>query len=222
VTINDILSSSLLLLDNPSEEELNFAVALEVLASVLNIMRQEQILGALDDIIKKAEVTFTGTTGIVTNSLTEFGDVVYLEFNGEAVNECPVGMLSMAKDAGLLRVAFWKDDDTGTKKIELSIPQEGTLKVWYEPDVTDGVALSDTIDHSDSLRMCIASRHALACIAYVHFKSEIKEIGKQVLYESLKAQAAKWTEIYLDRVNRIGLNRPFTRLPFMADIRING
>jgi hypothetical protein len=212
---NDLLASSYVLLDNATEEELDLALALEQLGSILNMMRYERVFGNLDDVLNKEEISFTDTTGVKANTLTNFGDVVYLEFNGEALEECPPSMLEQYYNSGLQRIAFY-EDETGVKYLQQSIPMSGVLKVWYEPDVAESASSTATVNFRDSLRWCVVTRHALACLAYVKFKDPVKVANRAVLYESLRKQASDWEKIYMELVNKIGTNRPFQRLPFMA------
>jgi hypothetical protein len=192
-------------------------VAIEQLASTLQMMQYEQVFGNLDNIINKEDIVFTDATGLHTNTMTNFGHPVYLEFGGEPIEECPVGMLDLNAAAGRQRVAFWTDE-TGANFIQLAISQAGTLKVWYEPDVATTQAQGATVALRDSLKWCIATRHALNCLAYVKFQDPVKVSNRAVLYESLKKQADDWKKVYLELVNRIGTNRPYSKLPFQAGV----
>lgn len=214
--VRDVLASTYTLLDNATEEELEPAVALEFFASLISMMKYEQVFGNLDDIITKDSVTFSDTTGIVTNNLTDFGDVVYLSLNNNALNECPVSMLDLYRDSSLQRVAFWTDATTSTKYIQLAIPETGTLDIWYEPFTTVDRYGDATLDLHESLRWCIAGRLAEMCLPYVKYKNIYKIQNKPQLAQTLAKQAFDWKQIYLEKVNRIGTNRPFTRLPFRA------
>jgi hypothetical protein len=40
--------------------------------------------------------------------------------------------------------------------------------------------------------------------------------NRPVLQAQLREEERHWTQIYLEKVNRIGTAKPFTRLPFMA------
>lgn len=217
--VRDILATGYVLLDNASEDEMDYVVALELLGSVLNVMRQEQILGNLDEIITKEEVTFSDTTGLASNQFTAFGDVVYLEFNGDPIEECPVGMLDMYASQGLQRVAFWKDSaDSNAPYIQLSIPQMGTLKVWYEREAAESNNPTADVNFPESLRWCIACRWGVLALDYVKFMDPIKMTNKDRVKDSLKNMAKKWEEIYLTKINKIGTGRPFSRQPFMAGV----
>jgi hypothetical protein len=165
--VTDIIASAYVKLHNASDSELDYPVALEQLGSLLNIMRYEKIFGNLDDVLEKETITFDDGTGLETNSLTNFGDVVYLEFNNSPIEECPVGMLDLYYQQNSQRVAFWTDDSSGTKYAQLSIPSNGTLKVWHEPDVAQSSAMSATVNYRDSLKHCISARLADMCIDYV-------------------------------------------------------
>lgn len=217
----DIAASVYVLLDNASEEELDYAVFLELFGSVINVMRQEQILGNLDDIIIKDELVFSDSTGLKSNTLTNFGDAVYLEFNGDPIEECPVNMLDQYSSQGLQRVAFWTDAEDNLSRqgyVQLAIPQMGTLKIWYEPEVTELNATDATTNFPESLRWCIATRIAVEAINYTKFKSPLKLANRGMLKESLKDMAKKWKDIYLTKINKIGTGRPFSRTPFMAGV----
>lgn len=215
---NQILASSFVLMGNVAEDELDMAVALEQLGSVLNKMQYEKAFGNLDDVISKEEFTFSDTTGIKTNDMSDWGHPIYLEFGGVGIEECPVGMLEIYAQAGQQRVAFWEDAVSGVRYMQLSIPQVGILKVWYEPDVAQSTDEGATVEFRDSLRYCIATRHAAACLPYVRYKDEFKMLNKPVLYELLSRQAREWTDVYTELMNRIGTNRPFSRVPFMAGV----
>jgi len=217
----DILASVYVLLDNADEDELELSLALELFASMLTMMKFEQIFGNLDDVIIKDEVLFSDTTGVVTNSLTDFGDVVYVKFNNEYVDECPVSQLELYRDSGMQRVAFWTDAETGTKKIQLAIPQIGTLQVWYEPYTAISNTRTATVDLHDSLRWCLCTRLAHLLLPYVRFKNPDKMMNKPNLALTLSKQAEDWKKVYLEKVNRIGTNKPFERLPFQASIGID-
>jgi hypothetical protein len=220
VTTEDILASGYVVLDNASREELDYAVALEVFGSVINLMEQERMLGNIDDIITKSTVSFTDTTGIKANALSNFGHATYLEWNSVPVEQCPVSMLDLYSDSSLQRVAFF-EDETGAKKIQLAIPEMGTLKVWYEPDALKANTKTTTAPIVDSLKWCLVYRWAEKALSYVKFTDERKEINKPVLYQRLHQDATEWRNIYLERVNRMGTNRPFSRLPFMGGQRID-
>lgn len=217
LTVKDILATTYVLLDNASEEELDYIVALEQFGSVFSKMQFERILGNVGEIVTKGTLTFSDTTGIVTNNLTNFGDVIYLEFNSQPIDECPVALLDLYKDAGIQRAAFFKADSfTGTKKVQLSIPQSGELKVWYEPDAAFGQLQTSAVNIQDSLRWCLATRLAEACIPHLKRTDPRKIAALPVLAMSLSRQAEDWRRIYLEQVNKIGTDRPFPRLPFIA------
>ena len=216
--VRDILASTYVLVNNASEEELPYPVVLEQFASLITMMRYERILGNVEEVITKGEVTFAESDlGIKTNSLSNFGDVVYLEFNTQAIDECPVNMLDLYSGQGVQRAAFFTSDTVlGTKKIQLSIPQTGTLKVWYEPEPSILLTPSSTVDIQESLKWCIATRLSANCIQYINFKDPDKQRGLPVLALTLTKQASDWKNIYLERLNKIGTDRPYRKLPFMA------
>lgn len=216
--VTDLLASIYVLCDNATKEELDLAVCLELFGSVINIMRQEQILGNLDDMVIKEQVTFSDTTGIVDNTFTDWGDAIYLEFNGDVIEECPVSQLDLFANQGLQRVAFWTEvgEFTNTLKIQLAIPQMGTLKVWYEPDVAELNQTDAPVNFPDALRWAIATRVAKEAVNYTKYKSPLKMANRPNLAGSLSAQADHWTKIYLTKINKIGTGRPFSRLPFSA------
>jgi len=214
--VKDIIASTYVLLHNASDSELDYPVVLEQLASLLNIMRYEKVLGNLDDVLEKDTITFDDGTGVEINALSNFGDVIYLEFNEQPLEECTVSMLDLYSEQNIQRVAFWEDESSGTKYAQLAIPQNGTLKVWHEPDIAQTAIMSQTLEIRDSLKYAIATRLAGVCIDYVMFADPNKMANRQVLRDTLKTQAKHWEQIYLELVNRIGTNRPFSRIPFSA------
>jgi hypothetical protein len=214
--VRDVIASTYILLNNVSEHELDYAVALEQFGSVINMMKYERVFGNLDNVIEKDTITFSDSTGVATNALSNFGDVVYLEFNNMVIEECTVAMLDLYYEQGIQRVAFWEDASAGTKYAELSIPETGTLKVWHEPDVAESNARTATVEAADSLKWCIATRLAERLINYITYEDPSKEVNKPLLRQSLSDQARQWKDIYLELVNRLGTNRPFSRLPFSA------
>lgn len=220
--VEDILATTYILLDNITEEELDRAVALEQLGSVLQQMEFERLLSNLNDFLIKDTIVFTDGTGIKPHTLTNFGHPVYLKMNEYEIEECPVGMLDIYATEGLQRVAFWSDADTdgsregAVKYAQLGIPINGTLKVWYEPDKVPEKGISSDIDFNNSLRYCIATRHAKACLPYVKYRDEYKSANKPILAQLLISQADNWERIYLEKINRIGTDRPFSRVPFGA------
>lgn len=214
--VKDILSTTYLLLDDVSEEELSLAVALEKLASVLTTMMYEEVFGNLDTVIRKGQVTFADTSGTVNNTLPEFGDVVLLKFNNVHIDECPVSQLQVYADAGIQRVAFWKDEATSVNKISLSLGQAGILDVWYEPFRNQEHTLTSNIDYDNTLKWCIATRLAVQLLPYVKYQDQFRMANRPVLQAQLREEERHWTQIYLEKVNRIGTAKPFTRLPFMA------
>lgn len=218
--VEDIIASTYVLLHNASDSELDYPVALEQLGSLLNIMRYEKVLGNLDDIIEKETLTFSDGTGITTNTISNFGDVIYLEFNNVPTEECPVSMLDLYYQQNQQRVAFWDDESQfgvlGGKKAQLAIPQNGTLKVWHEPDIAQLNVMTAQVEFRDSLKWAIATRLAGVLIDYVIFEDPAKMANKPFLRKKLEEQANHWEKIYLELVNRIGTNRPFSRLPFAA------
>lgn len=219
LTVKDIIASSYVLMDNASEEDLDYAIVVEQLGSVISQMKYERILGNRDDVITKAELTFDDTTGIITNTFTNFGTPVYIEFNSQPIDEAPASQLDIYADAGIQRAAFWADGTVkGTKYIQLALAQTGTIKVWYEPDTSTLLTRTSTVDLQDSLRWCLATRLAAVCAAYLKFKDQIKMASLPVLVLNLQNQAETWRKIYLEKVNRIGTDRPYARLPFIAGV----
>lgn len=220
--IKDILATVYVLLDNCSEEELDYVVAIETLANIITKMKYERILGNVEEVITKGTLSFTDTTGLVTNTLTNFGDVVYIEFNGQAIDESPVSMLDLYSNSGIQRAAFWTDTtNIGTKFAQLALAQAGTLKVWYEPDDSTLLTKGGIVDFQQSLKYCIATRVAAQCVGYVKFKDPEKLSRIGVLALTLNNEAETWRKIYLEKVNKIGTDRPFSRLPFMAGTVVN-
>ena len=179
-------------------------------------MKFEQIFGNLDDVIRKETITFSDTTGIVENTLTDFGDVVYLQMNNVLVDECPVSQLEGYRNASMQRVAFWTDAEDDTKYIQLSIPETGTLNVWYEPYEAIERNRSATVDFHELLRWCIVYRLAKMCLPFVKYRSVFKMQNKPLLSVEIMSNANDWKQVYLEKVNRIGTGKPFTRIPFMA------
>lgn len=214
---NDILASSYALMGDVSEEELPRATALEQLGSVLNMMQYEKVFGNLDDVITKSELSFTDTTGVKANTLTDFGDVVFLRWNGVSIEECPVSQLDMYADMGLQRVAFWTDE-SGSSFIQLAIAEMGTLMVWYEPEIAHTANQYSLVTFRDSLRWCIATRHAHHCLPYVIYKDPAKAANKPYVLEAIREQKLNWDENYKMLVNKIGTGRPFSKLPFAAGL----
>lgn len=214
--IKDVIATTYVLLNNCSEEELDYVVVVEQLASVLTQMKTEKLLSNSDDVIYKGTVTFNDTTGLVTNSLTNFGTPVYLEYNGIPIDESPVAQLDVFAEMGVQRAAFWTDASTGLNKIQLSVQEAGTLKIWYESSISILLKPDSDVQLQDSLKYCLASRLAQRCIPYVNFKDMKKVASLPVVALSLSNQAEDWRHIYLELVNRIGMNRPFTRVPFVA------
>lgn len=218
-TIKDVIATAFALLDNCSEEELDYVVAVEQLSSLIVKMKFERILGNVEGVITKGTLTYSDTTGVKANTLTNFGDAVYVEFNSQPIDECPVSMLDLYYNSGVQRVAFWTDTTVrGTKYVQLSIPQTGTLKVWYEPDDSTLITKGASIDLQDSLKYCIATRLAAACIAYIKFKDPLKASRIPALALVLQIQAKEWKDIYLEHINKIGVDRPFSRIPFQAGV----
>lgn len=216
MTVKEILASAYVLLGNISEEELDYVVAVEQFGAVISMMRLEKILSSRDERIRKASVSFSDTTGIVTNSLTDFGTPIFLRFNDIPIEECAVSQLDMLEDSGRQAVAFWQDASDDTDYIELSIPQTGTLDVWYEPLSEHSLCHGDTVEMSDYLRYAIVCRLAATLIKYVHYKDPMKEANKAVVAQGLMVDAEMWKRMYLDEVARVGTGLPFQRLPFMA------
>lgn len=216
VLTKDIIASTYVLLHNASESELDLPIVYEQLGSLLNIMQYEKVFGNLDDIIEKETITFDDGTGIEENSISNFGDAVYLEFNEVPIEECTVGMLDFYYESNIQRVAFWTDESSSTKYAQLSIPQNGTLKIWHEPDIAQTPISTGTVKQRESLKWCIATRLANACLPYVMFSNPVKMANKANLSMAIDKQAKHWETIYLELVNRLGTNRPFARLPFSA------
>lgn len=216
--VKDILASLYVILDNATEQELEPAVALENLGSVLAMMKFEQIFGNLDDVIRKESVVFSDTTGIVENTLTDFGDVVYLQINNTLVDECPVSQLENYRNASMQRVAFWTDAEDDTSYIQLSIPETGTLNVWYEPYETIARTRESNIEFHQLLRWCIVYRLAKMCLPMVKYRNVFKMQNKPILSMEISNTANEWKQVYLEKVNRIGTGKPFTRIPYMAGV----
>lgn len=219
--VKDIISTVHILLDNATESELELSVVLELFGSMLTMMKYEQVYGNLDEVIRKQTVTFPDLTGRVINTLPEFGDVVYLKFNGEYIDESPVSQLELYSNAGTQRVAFWTDASTDTNYIEQSIATQGTLDIWYEPYSTADTQIDAVVDIKDSMKWCLASRLALTCLPYVKFRSPIKMANKAQIAMNLNKIAEDWKQVYLESVNRIGTAKPFTKIPYMASRRVN-
>lgn len=219
-TVKEIIGTAYTLLNNASEEDLDYAVALEQYALTASEMQHEKISGYRNPEIIKASVVFSDTTGIVNDTLTDFvEDVVFLRFNEQTVEEVPVNMLDLYEDIGQQAVAFYTDWTTGSavKKIALSVKITGTLDIWYEPrTVVDG-RVTANIDLEDSLKHLLATRLAFNCCKYIIFKDQAKEANKQYLVQGLMQQASYARDLYMAKVNKIGSgNRPYTRMPYTA------
>ncbi len=215
-TVKQILASAYVLLDNASEEDLDLAVAVEQFGLVLDMMKFEEILADSNKRILKGSVDFTDTTGIVVNSLTNYGEVVMLRFNDVQTEECSINQLEMLEESGRQGVAFWVDATDEAKYIELAMPQTGTLDVWYEPDTVHPLCHSSNLEIADVLRSAVVARLAWHLSRYVHFKDPVKRENMKFLAPALAQDAQYWKNIYLEKVSKIGTGLPFQRLPFMA------
>lgn len=213
--VQDIIATTYLLLDNIDDDEVDFPVVLELLGSILSVKMYQSVFGNLDSVIRKEKVIFSNED-TVDNLLPDFGDVVYLDFNGSHIDESTVSQLQIFKDSGILRAAFWRDSSDNSNKISLSMPATGILNVWYEPYIEQNLDLLGDTTIPTSLKWCIATQLAVAVLPYVKYKSEFKLANKPALAASLGEQAAHWEKIYLEKVNRIGTAKPYVRLPFIA------
>lgn len=215
--VRDVIASTYVLLNNAGEDELDYPIVMEQLASLVSLMKEERLLGNVQEVVSKGTITFSDATGITTNTLDDFGDVVYLSFQGQPIETAPVSQLDMYADMGIQRAAFWTDTTVGgTKKIQLALKSAGDLEVWYEPNSSQLLADDAEIALRESLKYCLATRLAANCIQYVHFKDPIKAAGLPVLALTLTKQSEDWRRIYLERMNRFDTGRPFARLPFAA------
>jgi hypothetical protein len=216
--INDVIASTYVLLNNAGEDELDYPIVMEQLASLVSFMKSERLLGNVTEVIVKGDaISFNDTTGVTNNTLENFGEAVYATFNGMAVDVAPVSQLDLYADMGIQRIAFWTDSSvSGTKKVQLALKVMGDLEVWYEPDDSQLLTPDSTVELRESLKYCLATRLAANCIQYVHFKDPIKQAGLPVLALTLSKQAEDWRRIYIERMNRFDTGRPFARLPFVA------
>lgn len=211
----DILASAYVLLGNVDEDELPYIIALEQFGNVWSKMKFEQILGNRNELITKATVVFD-STGIVENTLTDYGDVVFLRFNNAPTEEAPTNMMDLYSDSGRQGVAFWTDAETTTKYIELAIKSAGSLEIWYEPNTDNESAETAELPLNDNLRYCLATRLAYQLIDYVNYKNPAKQANKPALKQSLYMQYEDWKQDWLEKINKIGTGRPFQRIPFQA------
>lgn len=219
-TVKEVLGMAYTLLNNASEEELDYAVALEQYGITVSEMQHEKISGYTNPEIIKSTVTFDALTGEENDTLTDYvGDVVFLRFNKEVVQQAPINMLDMYENMGQQAVAFYSDKSTGTSvnKIALAIKMDGDLEIWYEPRPTVSRSESGNVDLEDAYKYLLACRLADNCCKYVIFKDPAKENNKQFMIAGLKEQASKARDLYIARVNKFDSgNRPFTRIPYNA------
>lgn len=220
MTVADILSIVYVLLNNAGEDELDFIIAMEQYNKVNSKMQLERVLAHKTPEIIKETVSFTDGTGIVTNTLTDFGgDVVYMKFAGESVDEASVNMLDEYSSVDIQAVAFWEDvedPNSPVKKIELARKVNGTLTVWHEPQRVAKQKIYETAEIEEALQYMIATRVAEACLSYVHYQDPVKEQVKPNLFRGLKEDALEWRELYQEKINRIGTGKPMSRIPFRA------
>ena len=219
-TVKEVLGMAYTLLNNASEEELDYAVALEQYGLTVSEMQHEKISGYTNPEIIKATVTFDALTGEESDTLSDLvGDVVFLRFNKEVVQKAPINMLDMYENMGQQAVAFYSDKSTGTavKKIALAIKMDGELEVWYEPRTTVSRDEDTDIQLEDTYKYLLSCRLAYNCAKYVIYKDQAKEANKQTMFLGLKEQASKARDLYIARVNKFDSGgRPFTRLPYNA------
>lgn len=219
-TVKEVIGMAYTLLNNASEEELDYVVALQQYGLTVDEMQHERISGYRNPEIRKAVINFTGTSEPENDTLTDFiEDVVFLRFGERTIEEVPVNMLDLYKDMRQQAVAFYTDMTTGTpvKKIALAVQVPGDLEIWYEPRVTVSTDESTNVDLEDSYKYLLAARLAYNCSKYVIFKDQAKEANKQLLIMGLKEQSSKARDLYLSKVNKIGSgNRPYSKLPYCA------
>lgn len=218
-TVKEVLSKAYALLNNASEEELDYVVALEQYGLTVDEMQHEQISGYRNPEIRKALIVFSDESGEVNDTLTDFeGDVVFLRFNTQTIEEVPVNMLDLYRQMNQQAAAFYTQaDDPAVAKVSLAVNMPGTLEVWYEPrfvvstDQTSNIILEDVYKH------LLAARLAYNCSKYVIYKDPAKEANKQLMIAGLREQASKARDLYVAKVNKFGSgNRPFSRLPYSA------
>lgn len=219
-TVKEVLGMAYTLLNNASEEELDYAVALEQYGLTVSEMQHEKISGYTNPEIIKATVTFDALTGEQNDTLSDLiGDVVFLRFNKEVVQKAPINMLDMYENMGQQAVAFYTDksNNGSVKKIALAIKMDGDLEVWYEPRPTVSRLDSGNVDLEDAYKYLLACRLAYNCAKYVIYKDQLKEANKQGMFLALKEQASKARDLYIARVNMFDSGgRPFTRIPYNA------
>jgi len=215
VKVREIIASAYMLLNNASEQELDYMVAIEKYSVVASKMQQEKILGSNTPDIVKTTLDFTDT-GIADETFTDFTeDVVYLKFNEAIIPQVPITLLDTYRESGAQAVAFYKESGVG--KVELAQKQSGTLYVWYEPRPLINRADDDNSEIEDAFKYLMSTRLAYALIYYVHFKDPQKEADKGLLLRGLQEESSEAKDIYKEKVNRIDNgNKPFSRIPFMA------
>lgn len=213
--VRDILSSAYVLMNNVSEKELPYIIALEQFGNVWSKMKFEKILGNRNELMIKAELTID-ETGQIENTLTDFGDLVFARFNGQPIEEAPVSMLDLYKDAGRQGVGFWTDATDDTSYIQMAITSSGTLELWYEPNLDNESAETEVLPLNDNLRYSLAIRLAYHCIDYVIYENPAKTANKSSLKQTLYSQYEDWKQDWLEKINKTTTDRPFQRIPFMA------
>lgn len=219
-TVKEVVGMTYMLLNNASEEELDYVVVLQQYGVTVDEMQHERISGYRNPEIRKAQVTFADDTGIVNDTLTDFmEDIVLLRFNESTVEEVSSNMLNDFKDMNQQAVSFYKDLSSGTAvaKIELAIKTAGVLEIWYEPRTVASTSDENNILVEDAYKFLLATRLAFNCCKYAIYKDPVKEANKPLMMTGLREQASRARDLYLDKVNKIGSgNRPYSRLPYYA------
>lgn len=219
-TVREIIGRAYTLLNNPLESELDLLVALEQYAVTVSEMQHERILGNLNPEIRKVTLAFGDDITVQNDTLTDFTeDVVFARFNSSTIPVVPVNTLDLYKGMSQQAVAFYKDSSSGTAvaKIELAIPDSGTLEIWYEPRSAFGETEESNIELEDIFKHLLSTRLAFNLGKYVIFYDQAKEASKPLMLQGLREQAEYAKDLYKIKVNRLDMgNRPYPRLPYNA------
>lgn len=219
-TVREIISRAYTLLNNASEEELDFMVALQQYAVTVSEMQHEKILGSANPEIRKAEIVFSDTTGIANDILADFTeDVVFARFNNLPIQVTTANTLDLFRGMNQQAVAFYKEIVNGTPvpKIELAVKVVGTLEIWYEPRALFGETEASNIELEDVFKHLLSTRLAYNLGKYVIFKEPAKEANKVLLLQGLREQAEYAKDLYKTKVNKVEVgNRPYARIPYAS------
>lgn len=222
ISVKSCLTDIYIKMGNISKSQLDLAVVLSRLYSVINRLLVESSLSTNNYILSSFEIENSGVYREPV-PVSNFLNAVYVEYvsgsgqpetYGKDVEIVNIININNARTDGKLAIAFYQDDDTGDWHYATSVANfDGTFRVWYETDSPAPKGINESIYIADIFKDMVTSWTAYFLMDYV---KNMNPATVDRVKASLLQDFMDWKELWKEQLQKGRQQKKVVRTGFMA------